>query len=480
MRSSRLAGITLALLTAAIVLWPGADAVAGKKTLLFTVWGMPFEDRLFKDRYAQGFEKLHPDVRINYQRYADDIIMKYNAWHARGRGADVMRLRITEYHGMAARGILKRLDAAIADPATGLSPQDLADIPAHLRALLEVDGPEGRGVYALPEDNAQYGLFYNKRILREYNQSHPGDPIPTPDEHWTWDDLRRAARLLTVRDSRDNIEIRGIDFAIWSWPFMTLLAQAGGSLWSDDGRACTINSPAGVEALEFMRALARDDRSFIPQLSGYLSGTGPDVLFARGKSALFLDGCWRIADFDRNSPDLEYAVAPLPRGPTRLGSIPAIVSGCVLWGISSHAAHPREAWQMIRWLIDQPQALQYWDTLRVAPPANLAAMRSPAFRLTHGILKDPADPAKGYEVAPMPADRFEDRAAWLLYGVTPDPVTGKPPAFVPVGRYESELEEEIARMLNEYLNPASTLSAQQALDRAARNVQGIIDRDAAD
>lgn len=475
MRPSTLVAILASLLTASVILWPGASVISGQKTLLFTVWGMPFEDLLFKDRYARGFETIHPDVRINYQRYNNDIVMKYNAWHARARGADVMRLRITDYHGMADRGMLRRLDLP-SDPSR-LSEADLADIPLHLRELLVVNGPEGRGIYGLPEDNAQYGLFYNRAIFRAYNEQHPETPIAEPSPEWTWDDLRHAARLLTTRDQRGEVQIRGIDFAVWSWPFLTLFAQAGGQLWSPDGRTCQIDSPAGIEALEFLRALAREDKSFIPQLSGYLSGTGPDALFARGRTAIFLDGSWRIADFDRNAPDLDYAVVPLPRGPQRLGAKPAIVSGCVMWGISSHAEHPQEAMEMIRWLTAPEQAIQYWDTLRVAPPASLSAMHSDAFRATAGILKDPADPSKGYEIAPMPREKFETRAAWLLYGVTPDPNTGRPPAFVPVGIYQTELEEEINRMLNEFLNERSTISAQDAVQRAARNIQGVMARD---
>lgn len=476
MRSSSLIAVCAALLTGLVLLWPGMDAVAGKQVLLFTVWGMPFEDLLFKDRYADRYEQLHPDIRVNYQRYNADIIMKYNAWHARGKGADVMRMRITDYAGMASRGMLSRLDSAPGQKHGGRIEGMLADIPPHLLPLLIVDGPEGKGIYGLPQDNAQYGLFYNVRIFREYNQAHPDAPLELPSERWTWDDLRAAAKALTTRDPGGNVEIRGIDFAVWSWPFMAFLAQAGGSLWSEDGTRCTIDSPQGAEALNFMRAMARDDRSFVPQLSGYLSGTGPDVLFARGRTAMFLDGSWRIADFDRNAPDLEYAVVPLPRGPARLGGLPGVVSGCTLWGVSSHAPHSEEAAEMVRWLTAPDQAIQYWDTLRVAPPASLSAMHSDAFKSTRGILKDADDPSKGYEVAPMPAEKFNSRAAWLLYGVTPDPRTGKPPAFVPVGIYQTELEEEINRMLNEFLNERSTQSAEEAVARAARNVNGVMQR----
>ncbi|HRJ49745.1 MAG: extracellular solute-binding protein [Phycisphaeraceae bacterium] len=478
-RRSTLAGAVLAVLTAAVVLWPAADAVTGERTLLFTVWGMPFEDLLFRDRYARGFEAAHPGVRVNYQRYADDIIMKYNAWHARGRGADVMRLRITDYHGMAARGMLRRLDMAD-DGTTRLTDDELAAIPRHLVSLLWTDGPQGHGVYALPQDNAPYGLFYNARIIREHNRLHPDRPVETPSGAWTWDDLRRAARQLTRKDARGNVEIRGIDFAVWSWPFLTFFAQAGGTLWTPDGSDCLIDSPAGVEALEFMRAMSREDGSFIPQLSGYLSGTGPDVLFARGRTALFLDGSWRIADFDRNAPDLEYAVVPLPRGPERLGGRAAVVSGCVLWAVSANAAHPEDGISMVRWLTRAEQAIDYWDTLRVAPPANLSAIGSEAFRSTRGILKDPSDPALGYEVAPMPRERFESRAAWIIQTITPDPLTGTVPAFVPVGRFQTELEEEIVRMLNEYLNESNTKPAHEVLGRAARNVRAIMRRGESD
>jgi ABC-type glycerol-3-phosphate transport system substrate-binding protein len=494
--SSWWVGAAAAVLTAGVILWPGSEGVrnviAGERTILFTVWGMPFEDLLFRDRYARGFEASRPGVRVDYQRYNNDIVMKYNAWHARRKSADVMRMRITDYHGMAQRGMLRRLDVAATPDATGsnrtgfehpLTEKDLEQIPAHLRELLVVDGPEGRGIYGIPQDNAQYGLFYNKQIFAAYNAVHADDPLDVPSTQWTWDDLRDAAKRISAwsrqqkgeqKGQQIGEEIRGFDCAVWSWPFMTLFAQAGGRAWASDG-TCTLDQRnAGVEALRFLRTLI-DDGSFRPQLSGYMSGTGPDALFARGRTALFMDGSWRIADFDRNAPDLEYAVVPLPRGPERLGGNEAIVSGCVMWAIGAHTEHAEDAIAMFRYLIAPEQAIEYWDTLRVAPPANLAAMQSEGFKQTRGVLKDADDPSKGYEIAPMQREKFEDRAAWLVHGVTPGP-DGKPPAFVPVGPFQTELEEEIARMLNEYLKEGSKLEAHEAIRRAADNVRGVMSR----
>src|SRR5688572_21269911 len=146
LKPSTIFAASLAALTALVILWPDPAAIQGRKTIVFTVWGMPFEDRLFQHRYASEWERLNPGLRVDYRRYGDEILMKYNAWHTRGRGAEVMRLRITDYHGMAARGMLEPLDRYIADPTTGLPQERLADIPPHLRRHLEIDGAQGRHI----------------------------------------------------------------------------------------------------------------------------------------------------------------------------------------------------------------------------------------------------------------------------------------------------------------------------------------------
>ena len=446
---------------------PGPAGSSDDTVLLFTVWGMPFEDRLFEDVYADGYTALMPGVRVDYRRYGSDLLQKYNTWHTLGRGPDVMRLRVTDYHGMVARGMLEPLTARIADADSGISADDLADFPPHIMDILWIQGE----LYALPEDNAQYGLFYNKAIFDAYNAAHPGEPIGYPNADWTWEDLRDAARRLTVRSATGEIDIAGIDFAIWSWPFMTLFAQAGGELWDEAGTTCLIDSPAGVRALEFLRALQREDGSYRVSL-GRNSPTGPDALFAAGKSAMYLDGSWRVPLLEIVVPDLDFAVSPLPRGPSE-GGRPAVVSGAVLWGISSRAAHKDEGWRMLRWLIAQEQAQAYWDALRVAPPASTRIMNSPAFRSTRGL----KDRDGEYILPPMSEEAFADRAEWLLHANQPDRETGKPPGFVPVGLYQTELEERILEMLEAWLSPTSTHEAHEALARVVSRLHAVIDRD---
>ena len=109
-------------------------------------------------------------------------------------------------------------------------------------------------------------------------------------------------------------------------------------------------------------------------------------------------------------------------------------------------------------------------------------INSPAFESTSGIPKFDAEgraiPGR-FEVPPMPADRFADRAEWLRYAWTPDPQTGRAPGVVLTGRYQEKLQTEIGAVLQAYLSDVDRADPRALLDQAARNVHEQIDRDRA-
>lgn len=439
---------------------PSAGVV--DKELLFTVWGMPFEDNLFRDGFARDFEKQNPGVKIHYENYPD-VTKKYFVWHLRNFGADVMRLPITDYHAMVSIGALEPLDRFIDDPEIGLSPEDQADFMPALWDALEIDGHR----HAMPSDNAQFGLYYNKTIFDAYNADHPDQPIPFPDASWTWQDLLAASECLTVRDESGEIAQYGVDVYLWAWPFMAFLVQAGGELWDDAETTTLINSPEGLEALQFIVDLLPHAG---PLRTADLkdSATGPDKFFVAGKTAILLDGSWRAPFLELINPDLDFAIAPLPHHRRK-----AVVSGSVLWAISSHSRHKELAWEMVKFLTSFEQSMRYWDALRVAPPSRLSVVHSPAFRSTrgivdeHGVVRCPA----------MPLEEWKDRGAWLRYATTADPTTGDMPGFVPVTPYQKDLEDKIKTMLGRAVSPSRTGTLQELLDDAANEVHRIVDRD---
>lgn len=459
--------LILLLLVAAtlIALVPPRFVEDPRGRLLMTTWGMPFEDGLFRDLYARGFERLHPGLTVQYQRYFD-VMPKYEAWHAVGRGADVMRVPINYYHSMVAKGMLAPLDTFIADPNIGLSAEEQADFFPAVWDAVHIDGH----VYALPADSAQYGVYYNPQLFDAYNAAHPDTPLTYPSAEWTWDDLRRAAEVLTITAPNGEIQQYGVSFDLWAWPFMTFLVQAGGRVWDDDQMTALIASDAGVEALDFLVSLIPKNAP-LRSIEMADSASGPDDLFKVGRLAILLDGSWRAPNIELSNPDLDFAIAPLPRYRQR-----AVVCGSVLWGVSAHSRNQELAWEMVKWLTRREQALQYWDTLRVAPPALLSVLHDPAFRETHGIVVE-EDGRQKIIVPPMPREKYATRAAWLQYAVTPDPQTGAQPAFLAVAPYEADLELKLARALVETVRGEKP--ARRALEDAVRETHALIDRDRA-
>ncbi len=464
MRQSHSIILVVGVVTIACVVPPRWMNPVDNARLRFAVWGMPFEDRLFDDVYARGFEELHPGVAVQYEKYVD-VTDKYFAWHTIGTGADVMRVRITDYHALVAQGALAPLNDFIYHPDAdiGLSADGQADFLPAVWDPLEIDGER----YALPSDSAQYGLYYNKTIFDAYNAAHPDAVLKYPNAEWTWDDLRAAAARLTIIDEDGRVEQYGIDFFLWAWPFMAFFEQAGGELWDAEQTSTLIDSTAGADALQLIVDLlphAVSARS--PEQVE--TATGPDKLFATGQTAMLLDGSWRAPFLELTNPDLDFAIAPLPRG-----AQPGVVSGSVVWAISSHSRNKEIAWQMIRWMTEVEQALRYWDMLRVAPPASQKVIESEDFRETSGLVSEDGEVI----VPPMPRDKWEDRGAWLLYGIRPHPLTGEPPAFIPVAPYQADLEDKIGTMLSRAVSPSRNESLEELLRESADAVDQIIDRD---
>ncbi len=451
--------IALIVLATALALVPLRCPGRAEAELLMTTWGMPWEDVLYRDTFARGFEKRHPGIRVNYQRYSD-LFEKYHAWHVVGRGADVMRMTAGDYSTLVAAGMLEPLDSFIADPQVGLTPAEVADFFPTVWEALKINGH----VYALPSDNAQYGMYYNKTLFDQYDAAHPDAPLGYPNANWTWEDLKRAADALTISGPSGEILQYGISFELWAFPFQVFFVQAGGRIWDDAKTTTYLNSPAGVEAMEFIASLIPRNAP-IRSLELARTASGPDSLFKAGKVAIYLEGSWRAPDVENYAPHLDFAISSLPRHRQR-----GIATGSVLWGMSVHSRHKPQAWAMLRWLVAREQSLAYWHMLRVAPPCLASVVESEEFQATPGVVRDGK-----VLVPPMPREKFQDRAAWLLDAYRPAPDTGKPPAFLMVAPYERDLEYRLAAAMVQVIREGRP--AKQALDEAVRDIHAIIDRD---
>jgi multiple sugar transport system substrate-binding protein len=151
------------------------------------------------------------------------------------------------------------------------------------------------GVPALIDNLA---VVYNKGLFDKAGLEYPND-------QWTWDDFRAAAKTLTDPAQK----VFGFSYPMDAsedsvWHYDPLLWQNGGSILNEDSTQAAFNSPEGVEALQVLTGMAVEDRSvFLDQQNSVYTG-----LFNSGKIGMLVTGPWDLASF----PDVDYGVEILP------------------------------------------------------------------------------------------------------------------------------------------------------------------------
>ncbi len=158
-----------------------------------------------------------------------------------------------------------------------------------------------------------------------------------------------------------------------------------------------IANPEAEEALRFMKSLMQ--RFTLTQSTTTRGGLGPDKFFEQGRVAVYFDGSWRTPSLKKNAPDLDFGVAPLPRG-----RIASNASTSCYWALNSQTRHPDEAWKLAKFLSSQDALASYWQMLWVAPAARWSVLRSDEFRDVTGI------PGR---IPGLTEEEWKEKCAWI-------------------------------------------------------------------
>lgn len=157
------------------------------------------------------------------------------------------------------------------------------------------------GVYALPKHGSIICLYYNEELLAEKGYTEPPK---------TWDELKSMAKDLTdpAKDQYGfmwyELGTREPCFAWWLGYYW----QAGGQVWKNGvpGQEFSINNQAGLDALNLQMDMLYQDQSAVPPT------TQATALAENGKVAMWMQGCWNIAQYPKTAPNLKWKVALLP------------------------------------------------------------------------------------------------------------------------------------------------------------------------
>lgn len=308
---------------------------------------------------AQEFEKEHPNVTIDVSPGAsstEELLQKLSAGFASGDYPNVSYSFGSWASELESSGRTQDISENVDDP-------DLAwdEFSEAARATVQPTGEKTIGFPALVDN---ISLIYNKTVFDAAG-------VDYPTEDWTWDDFREAAAALTDAETQTYgyaYSVSGSEETTWQfWPH---LWQNGGEILSSDGKTAAFSSPEGVEALEFLQAMAVDDKSV------YLDQTDTKFaqLFAADRIGMMTSGPWQL--YDLNTAETSYGVTYLPG----TDGDHQTVSGPDIWALLDTGDVNENYWsyELLKWLTSAEQDVR-WNVAYGNLPLRTSELESPEF-----------------------------------------------------------------------------------------------------
>jgi multiple sugar transport system substrate-binding protein len=309
---------------------------------------------------AAEFHEAHPNVTINAEPGAsstEELLQKLSAGFAGGTYPDISYAFGSWASQLEASGRTLDFAEQVKDPAV-----EWDELPEAARLTAQ---PTGKKVIAFPALVDNISLIYNTTVFDAAG-------VDYPTEDWTWDDFRSAAKQLTDPDSQTYgyaYSVSGTEETTWQfWPH---LWQNGGSILSEDQKTAKFAEQPGIDALEFLRAMAQDDQSV------YLDQTDTKFaqLFASDRIGMMTSGPWQL--YDLNTAGTKYGVVLLPGTDGNHQT----VSGPDLWVGFDHKDVNRAHWtfEFLNWLTSPAQDLR-WNVAYGNLPLRASEQDSPEFK----------------------------------------------------------------------------------------------------
>ncbi len=402
---------------------------SGKKVkITMSVWGMPWEDALYKDIYIPEFEKLHPDIDVefvNYTNYSDKLV----TLAAGGNAPDVMRQNTADVPLYISKDMNLELDKFI--ERDGIDRSDYVD------AVWKAVTKEGK-TYAMPQDENLHALYYDPKAFAEAG-------IPEPDHNYTLAQLLEDAKKLTKKNG-DQVERYGFVTGWNAWNFINYVLAFGGSLWSEDKQTSTIGGEGAVKALEYWKSLMVDFN--LTPYQSEMGQLGPDVYFQTGKAAMYMDGTWMAPSITKAAPDFKFKATSFPAGTRKV-----VRGSSCTFAIYKNTKHPEAAWELTKFLTSKEALTKYWQVLWVAAPASYSATNSESFKNVSGY--------KGDIPGIKSEEEYKDKVSWIV-----DTFNNKWDTQEWIGTYQSLYWTEVDNAIQSVLVEGSTVSPADALKKA--------------
>lgn len=278
---------------------------------------------------AKKFEKENPNIDIVVTNPPDSVtvlktrVAKRDLPDVIGMGGDV------SYAEISKAGALKDVskDSALNDIQ-----------PAYIDMLKDISKQDK--VYGIPYAANANAVIYNKTIFKEL-----GIDVPT-----TWEEFIAAAEKVKAAG---KIPFYFTFKDAWTaLPAYNVLAAntQGDDFFKKLDKGDTKFAEGHKEAAEKLLTLLEYGHK---DQNGKAYNDG-NVAFAKGESAMYLQGIWAIPEIKKANPNIEVGVFPYPIGDSK------VVSGVdLLLAQSATTEHPKEAKRFIEFLLSDENMKEY-------------------------------------------------------------------------------------------------------------------------
>lgn len=312
----------------------GAQAPASSNepvTISMMMWGDPAELEVWNQIVAD-FHQAKPNITVKVEVSDwDSYWTKLKTLLSADTPPDVFAMDAPLYLDYQSRGVLLNLQ-----PYLDKNPDLLKGVyPQTLDAYKTSDG-----MYGLPRDFQTIVLFYNKDMF-----DAAGVAYPTGD--WTYDDLRDAAKKLTIVGADGKVSQFGFSADLWDMELIWSEAiwAYGGDIINADHTKTLVAEPKAREAWQLFHDMVFEDKSWPDFNTADEYGGDP---FLAGVAAMTTIGHWAVPGYAE--VNFKWDVAPMPKGPA--GQATSVNSAGFVVGKSSK--NPDASFEFLKYVLSEP------------------------------------------------------------------------------------------------------------------------------
>ncbi len=334
--------------------YPCSDAVV---TMSMDDWSDTAQARTAMAEVLSAFEAAHPCIKVKTANLPQDARQSFVLDRIRtGIASDLIATGAENIPLYTQAGGLADLTPFIqADPS--FKPEEM-----YFKSVWQAGFYKGVP-RAIDKDFSVSAIYVNAGLFARAG-------LALPQEGWTYDDYLKLALQLTLDKNGHNanspdfnptdvvqygttLPWLGETDKAWFRGFENVLYSFGAHAISPDATTTVgyLNSAEAVQAWSFYRDLVHKYH-VSPTITDLSSIVDNNVtLFEQGKLAMVgaFWGPWYEEAFNA-TPNLKWAVVPLPSGP---GGHKGVIMW-LGWSINPKTAHPRQAWELLKWLTTEP------------------------------------------------------------------------------------------------------------------------------